>query len=135
MVQSIGYDEQSMKKIAAVSTEYHEVGKHVKNVGRAMTGKELIQEAKPVGRLADMMMAPFQLDRTVSSAVKHQVEKAIKSLENLEQRAVRQQEAKTAGKSEKKPSILKNLQNFKEQAAQTAQNTPAPQRKKSEVSL
>jgi uncharacterized protein involved in type VI secretion and phage assembly len=40
-----------------------------------------------------------------------------------------------SGKNEKKPSILKNLQALKEQAAQTAQNTPAPQRKKAEVSL
>lgn len=135
MAQNIGYDEQSMKKIAAASAEFHEVGRHVKNVGRAITGQELIQEAKPMGRLSEMMMAPFQLDKAVSSAISRRVEKAIQSLEHLEQRAVRQREAKTAGKFEKKPSVLKNLQQFKEQAAQKAQNAPAPQRKKQEASL
>lgn len=135
MTQAIGYDEQSMNKISAASAEFHEVGKHVKNVGRVMTGQELLQEAKPMGRLAGIMMAPFQLDRAVSSAVKRQVEKALKSLDNLEQRAVRQREAKTAAKSEKKPSLLKNLEKFKEQAAHKVQSVPASQRKKSEVSL
>lgn len=135
MVQNIGYDEQSMKKIAAISTEYHEAGRHVKNIGRAVMGKEALEEAKPMGKLANLMMAPFQLDHAVSSAVRRQAEKAIKSLENLEQRTDRQREVKVAEKSEKKPSILKNLQNLKEQAAQTTQSVPASQRKKPEVSL
>jgi uncharacterized phage infection (PIP) family protein YhgE len=132
---NIHYDEQAMKKIAAVSAEYHEAGRHVKNMGRAILGKEAIQEAKPMGRLAKLMQAPYRLDKTCSAAIKRQAASALESLGKLEQRSVRQREAKAAVKGEKKPSILKNLQTFKEQAAQAAQTAPAPQRKKPEVSL
>ena len=136
MDRNICYDEQSMKKIAAVSTEYHEIGKHVKNMGRAIQGKESIQEAKPMGRMAKLIQAPYKLDQACSAAIKWQAASALNSLGKLEQRAVRHRETqKEAGRSEKKPSVLKNLQAFKEQAAQTAQTAPAPQRKKAEVSL
>jgi len=132
MERKIGYDEQSMKKIATISTEYHEIGKHVKNLGRAVQGKEAIQEAKPIGRLAKLIQAPYRLDQACSAAVKQQAAAALVSLGKLEQHTIRQMEV---DKGEKKPSILKNLQNLKEQAAQTTQSIPAPQRKKPEVSL
>ncbi|MFZ5975110.1 hypothetical protein SAMN02745975_01531 [Geosporobacter subterraneus DSM 17957] len=136
MDRNIRYDEQSMKKIAAVSAEYHEIGRHVKNMGRAVQGKEAIQEAKPMGKLAKLIQAPYRLDQACSTAIKRQAASALDSLGKLEQRSVMHREnQKETGKNEKKPSILKNLQALKEQAAQTAQNTPAPQRKKAEVSL
>lgn len=131
MNQNIQQDEQAMKKIATVSAEYHEAGRHVKNIGRTIQGKEAIKEAKPIGRLAKLMQAPYRLDQTCSAAIKRQAVLALESLGKLEQSTVRQREAKATVKGEKKPSVLKNLQQFKEQ---TAKNTPAPQRKQ-EVSL
>lgn len=130
MNRNIQQDEQAMKKIANVSAEYHEAGRHVKNIGRAIQGKETIQEAKPMGKLAKLMQAPYRLDKSCSAAVKQQAALALESLGKLERSAVRQREAKAV----KKPSVLKNLQQFKEKAAQTSKNTPAPQRKQ-EVSL
>lgn len=136
MDRNIRYDEQSMKKIAAVSAEYHEIGKHVKNMGRAVQGKEAVQEAKPMGKLAKLMQAPYRLDQACSVAIKRQAASTLDSLGKLEQRTDRHRETlKEAGKNEKKPSVLKNLQALKEQTAQTAKNAPAPQRKKAEVSL
>jgi hypothetical protein len=105
-------------------------------MGRAVQGKEAIQEAKPMGKLAKLIQAPYRLDQACSTAIKRQAASALDSLGKLEQRSVMHREnQKETGKNEKKPSILKNLQALKEQAAQTAQNTPAPQRKKAEVSL
>ena len=48
---AIQLDNQAIKKIEAVSAEYHEAGKHLKNVGRTLMGKEAVQEAKPMGKL------------------------------------------------------------------------------------
>ena len=135
MNQTIGYDEKAMKKIEAISTEYHEAGKHVKNIGRTALGKETVSQANPMGRLAKLIQAPYRLDKAYSQAVKRQTEKAIGSLEKLGERAASQREAKEAGKTEKKPSILKNLQDFKEQAAQTTKQASLPQRKRQEASL
>ncbi|KPU45084.1 hypothetical protein OXPF_15620 [Oxobacter pfennigii] len=135
MDRNIQFDEQSMKKIAGISTEYHEAGKHVKNIGRAALGKETVQEAKPMGRLAKAMQAPYRLDRSFSDAIKQQAVSALNSLDKLEQRVQLQRTDKTEKAREKKPSILRNLQDLKEQAAQTPKKAPVSQQKKQEASL
>ena len=40
---SIQYDNRAIAKIEAISAEYHEAGRHLKNMGRAMLGKEAVQ--------------------------------------------------------------------------------------------
>lgn len=52
MEAGIRTDEKALAKIQAVSAEYHEVGRHLKSLGRALMGKEAVQEAKEAGRLA-----------------------------------------------------------------------------------
>lgn len=135
MKSNIQFDEQVMKKIADISTEYHEAGKHVKNIGRAAFGKETVQETKPMGRLAKAMQAPYRLDRSLSDAIKRQASAALHSLDRLEQRTQRQRADKSEKTPEKKPSILQNLQDLKEQAAQTPKKAPVSQQKKQEASL
>lgn len=135
MDRNIQFDQQSMKKIADISAEYHEAGKHVKNIGRATLGKETVQEAKPMGRLAKAIQAPYRLDRSFSEAVKRQAVAALQSLDKLEHRAERQRADKTEKAIEKKPSILQNLQELKEQAAQAPKKAPVSQQKKQEAIL
>ncbi len=132
---NIQFDEQSIKKIADISAEYHEAGKHVKNIGRAVLGKETVQETKPMGRLAKAMQAPYRVDRSLSDAIKRQAVAALSSLDKLEQRAQRQGADKTDKTPEKKPSVLRNLQDLKERAAQTPKKPPVSQQKKQEASL
>jgi len=112
--QNIRFDDKAIAKIEAISAEYHEAGRHVKNMGRAMIGKEAVQEAKPPGKLAKAMTAPFRAERSHFAAMKKRVEAAIGTMVRLEDRA--------------KPSIKKDLQSFSEQAAQAKKDAPAPDR-------
>ena len=111
--QSIGIDQKAIAKIEAVSAEYHEAGRHLKNIGRTLTGKEAVQEAKPAGKLAKTIEAPYRAELACLHAIKKSVEKAIDRVSRLEQAA------------EKKPSILKTMQEHKEKA-QPPQEKAAP---------
>ena len=91
-------NEQALKTIETVSTEYHEAGKHLKNVGRAILGKEAVQDAKAMGKVAKTIAAPYKAERSCLLAMRGSIQKALSGLERLEQAA------------EKKPSILKTMQ-------------------------
>lgn len=118
--------EKSIAKIEAVSAEYHEIGKHVKNIARAFTGKEAVQDAKPVGKLARATQAPHRFRKAVVSRTAKGVDAAIGKLEKMEQPVI-----------EKKPSVLENLQAMKEQVAQAKRDAPAADKplKRNEASL
>jgi len=124
MIGAVKAAEMSIAKIEAVSTEYHEVGRHIKNIGRAMSGKELIEDAKPVGRIAKAAQAPQKLRKAVASGAVKGVDKAIGKLNRME-----------AKQAEKKPSILKNLNDLKEKAAQEKRDIPERPARQREASL
>ena len=111
---SIKVDEKAIAKIEAVSAEYHEAGKHLKNIGRAMAGKEAIQDANPSGKLAKALKTPFLAERSSFIAMQNSAEAAINHLARLE---------KTA---ERKPSIRKTMQTLNEQIAKAPKAPPAP---------
>ena len=100
---AIQLDNQAIKKIEAVSAEYHEAGKHLKNVGRALMGKEAVQEAKPMGKLAKTIAVPYKADRACLLAMRGTIQKAISGLDRLEQAA-------------QKPSILQAMREQSEKA-------------------
>ena len=116
LTDNIRFDDKAIAKIEAISAEYHEAGRHVKNMGRAMLGKEAIQEAKPPGKLAAAISYPFRAERSHLAAMKKSVEKAIGNLTRLEERA------------EKKPSIKEAIQTHNEKIAQAKKDAPAPER-------
>ena len=64
--EGIQADEKAISSIEAVSAEYHEAGRHVKNIGRALMGKEAVQEAKAPGKLAKTVQAPIGRNGPVS---------------------------------------------------------------------
>ena len=111
---NIKFDNKAIAKIEAVSAEYHEAGRHVKNMGRAILGKEAVQEAKSPGKVAAAVAAPYRAERSCLVSMKKSVEKAIGGLTRLEDKA--------------KSSIKKDLQSFSEQAAQAKKDAPAPDR-------
>ncbi len=115
LAADIRRDDKAIAKIEAISTEYHQAGRHLKNVGRAIVGKEAIQEAKPVGRVANAFAAPFRAERNRLCAVKGSVEKAIGAVARLEERA-------------RKPSIKEAMQTFNEQIAQEKKAAPTAER-------
>lgn len=98
----IRIDERAIAKIEAVSAEYHEAGRHLKNMGRAAMGKEGIREARPTGWLAKTIQAPYRAELACFMGARSNLEKAIASFDRLERSA------------QKPPSILKAMQKHKE---------------------
>ena len=43
---SIRIDDNAVSKIQTLSAEYHQAGRHLKNMGRALVGKEPVAEVK-----------------------------------------------------------------------------------------
>ena len=104
---------RAMEKIDAFASEYHEAGKHMKNMRLALMGKEPVQQAKTSGEIARYVKAPYRASRACMGAMKKNAEKAIAVLEGLEQAA------------ERRPSVLAAM---REQAAKAApiKNQPEP---------
>lgn len=108
--KSIRFNEATISNIELVSTEYHEAGRHIKNMVRAMAGKEAIQDAKSVGKLAKALEAPFKAEHSCLVSIKKSMEAAIGNLVRLEERS--------------KPSIQKAIQAHNEQIAQAKKDAP-----------
>ena len=111
----IQFDDRAIAKIEAISTEYHEAGRHLKNIGRTIVDKELIQEAKPMGKVAKAFAAPYRAERKCFVAMKNCTEKAIGCFSRLEERA-------------DKPSIKGTIQQFNDQITQANKDVPVPER-------
>ena len=104
--------DQAIAKIEAVSAEYHEAGRHLKNMGRAMTGKEAIQEARPPGAVAKTVSAPFRAVRACFAGIRNQAVGAVNNLKRLEAQAQR------------KPSIKKTMQRYNEKIEREGRAAP-----------
>lgn len=96
---------QAMERIDAFAAEYHETGKHLKNMRLALMGKEPVQEAKSAGAITQYVKAPYRASRACMGTVRKTAEKAADTLERLAQaarerssviQAMREQKAKTA---------------------------------------
>lgn len=117
LTKDIQYDDKAIAKIEAISTEYHQAGRHLKNMGRAMLGREAAQEVKQPGKLTAVISAPFRAERSCFAAMKQNIDKAIGAISRLEERA-----------AEKKPSIREALATRNEKIAQAQKDTPAVER-------
>lgn len=117
LTKNIQYDDKAIAKIEAISTEYHQAGRHLKNMGRVILGMEAAQEAKQPGKLAAVISAPFRAERSHFSSMKSHVEKSLNTLARLEERA-----------AEKKPSIREALATHNEKIAQAQKDAPATER-------
>lgn len=96
---------QAMECIDAFAAEYHETGKHLKNMRLALMGKEPIQEAKTAGAITQIVKAPYRASRACMGTIRKTAEKAAGALERLAQaarerssviQAMREQKAKAA---------------------------------------
>lgn len=114
--KSILAGRSAMDKIETMSAEYHEAGRHIKNMSRTLLGKEAAAEAKPMGKLAKSLIAPFKAELSCFSAMKGSVEKALSRLAALEQAAQR------------KPSVQKNIHALSEKLAREQKSVPAAEK-------
>lgn len=113
---NIRFDEAEISKIEAVSAEYHEAGRHVKNMARTLAGMESVRDAKSAGKLAKALEAPFKAERSCFTSMKRNVEAALSGLTSLEKAA------------ERKPSIRKTMSVLNEQIAQGKKEAPTMER-------
>lgn len=112
--KAIQADDKAIATVGAISAEYHQAGRHLKNIARAVAGKEAGQDVKPVGMLAEVLQESFKTSRSVNAAMKNGVEAALQKLTKLEKA------------TERKPSIQKTMQEFKEQIEKSPRAVSAP---------
>ena len=117
LAKGIREDDKAIATITAISTNYHEAGKHIKNIGRAILGKEAIKDAKPVGKVAKAFMVPCKADRACLSSMKKSVETAIGGLTRLEDRAVAN-----------RPSVKNDIRELSEIIKQAEKDAPKKER-------
>jgi len=104
-------DDAAIEKINAVSAQYHEAGRHIRNIGRTITGKEQIQEAKPSGKLAKTVEAPYKASRACLATVRRSVNAALGAVARLE-------------KTERKPPVMDTLKKINDNIKQTQRAAP-----------
>jgi chromosome segregation ATPase len=51
---------RAVERIEAISAEYHKAGQHLRNIRRAIAGKDPLPDPKPVGKAAAAISAPFK---------------------------------------------------------------------------
>ena len=111
--KSMQASDRAVARIDAFSAEYHEVGRHLKNMGRTLQGKPTMSEAKENGKIAAVFKGGFKVQRALIFSISRCAERSLNTLAWLGQTA------------ERRPSVLKAM---REQAANTepAKKQPAP---------
>ncbi len=133
--------KQNIEKVEDIGHELRSVGGHLKNAGRAMTGKETqVVDGGQEGRFQSVVLAPMRTVQKLLSGMNNATLAAIGGVEHLEQTAdaarERQEEraAEKPGKRlEKKPSIRQTLQ--KNQAEIAAKTAPAPDKERKQEAV
>lgn len=143
---------KSIDKLETIGHELRSVGGHFKNVGRAVIGKEQHHiDGGTEGRFQAAVLAPMRKEKELLGHLNNMVLAAIGGVERLEQAADRNKEQPEAEEPQQteelegepaprnpekkeKPSVLKDLQEMKTQAA--AHTAPVPDKAKAvEASL
>jgi hypothetical protein len=125
LTASIRADNKAIAKIEAFSAEYHKAGRNIANMARVAVGLETKDDVKKNGKLAQTLAEPFKVHKARMSGIKSSVDRIISSLDKLEQRRIERS-------LEKKPSIIKKLEDNKERVVQKKLETTLPERAKAQ---
>ena len=123
----------------------------MKNAGRALMGKEQqVVDGGSEGRFQAAVLSPLRMEKTILSQLNNMALAAIGSMERLEQAAghTKEEAAEMPGEAEdmedleplpdkgrEKPSVLKDLQEKKAQAAARPSQAPEKEKKSHEAAL
>jgi len=118
--KAAGLADKAVTNIEVASANYHEAGRRIKNAGRALAGKEAVQEAKPVGKVAKTFTSPFRAVRVCFAGIRNNAVAAVGILKRLEERA-----------AEKKPSIYKDMEKHNKRIKEKEKERPTPTRGRS----
>lgn len=140
---------QSIKKIETIGHELRSVGGHLKNAGRVVAGKEQhFVDGGKEGYFQAALLTPMRAAHKILSHMNNTTLAAIGGVERLEQAAGRgrvqpkaeqpiepdKKPAPQKSQAKEKPSIIKNLQDKKVEAA--AHTAPVPKKvKEAEAAL
>jgi len=104
---------KTVANIETISAQYHEAGKHLKNAGRALTGQEIVQDAKPNGLVSKTFSAPFRAVRACFAGIRNHAVVAVSKLKQLEEQA-----------ATRKPSIKKDIEKYTEKIEREGRDAP-----------
>jgi hypothetical protein len=124
MQNSIKHDQAVVTKIEGMATQYHTAGMHLRNVGRAIRGKEAFTAVKPNGVLAKLAAAPFRAEMKCQQSALKNAENCIAALERLE-KAAPVKAAKAERTAEEKPSTLDAIKEHKQRVREAERDAPA----------
>lgn len=105
--------DRAINRIEAAGARYHEAGRNLKNVGRALSGKEDIQEAKPNGKMLSAFTVPYRAARASFSGIRTRVAAMVENLKRLEEKA-----------AARKPRIKEVMRECSEKVSRKNQNAP-----------
>ena len=106
--------ERAVFRVDAFSTEFHEAGRHLKNMGRSIQGKPTDAAAKENGRIAMAFKSTLKRGQSFLSAVSRKADRSLGLLAGIEQAADRRpsvlkamkEQAEKAGSEKAKPALL-----------------------------
>lgn len=123
-------------KAEEMGMELRRAGRHIKNAGRIAANQETDNSPKiEEGRFQSVILAPMRTAQIVLSDMRNSTLGAIGGLENLEVSAEAAREARAERKTEKKPSILRDLAEKKAEIAAKSAPAPDQERKPPEAAL
>lgn len=126
--------KQNIQKVEEIGHELRSVGGHLKNAGRAMTGRETqTVDGGQEGRFQSAVLAPMRAAQSLLTGMNNATLAAIGSMENLELSAEDARAARAERQAEKKPSIRRAL--AENQAEIAAKSAPAPVKEHQEAAL
>ena len=128
MQNNIKSSQETVNKIEAMATNYHKAGTHLRNVGRALRGKEAITEIKPNGKLAKLAAAPFRSEIKHMTNAHKNAGKAVEALERLDKSVPVKTKSKERGKE--KASTLETMKTLQKQIDAERQDAPVKARTK-----
>lgn len=106
--------DRTAANIRNITATYHEAGRHLKNAGRVLAGREPVAENSGPGRLARAVESLCKREKALHGAVKRNAQRAAASLSRLEQAAQR------------KPSIRDTMRELNEKISREQRERPAP---------
>jgi hypothetical protein len=125
--ESAAICDRVIADIRQFSAEYHRTGRHLKNMGRILTGKPPIDAAKEAGKLAAAVSAPYKAHKSILLNIGGLAGAAANKLDRLDAAM----EAKQARRViEKKPSVLDELNANVKMLAEQDRARTAPDRAK-----
>jgi hypothetical protein len=124
--------DRAVANIAQFSKEYHETGKHLKNMGRMFVGKPPIDAAREAGKLAAFAAAPYKSEKAALCGIQKAAGAMIDKLERLEsaQKAKQARRVIERKPAERQSSVLGELEANIQMLAEQDRSRAAPERAK-----